>query len=108
MAWASCCSAAAASARASARSSWFRADTGSSPTTSWSCDAGPEGRVIGSAPERVRHYMEIRGLGIVFIPDLFGPEAVREEMPIDLVCQLEKWTEGARVRAHRPRAADAS
>ena len=39
--------------------------------------------------------MEIRGLGIVFIPDLFGPEGVREEMPIDLVCQLEKWTEGA-------------
>ena len=56
---------------------------------------GPDGRVIGSAPERVRHYMEIRGLGIVFIPDLFGPEGVREEMPIDLVCQLEKWTEGA-------------
>jgi len=55
----------------------------------------PDGRVIGSAPERVRHYMEIRGLGIVFIPDLFGPESVREAMPIDLVCQLEKWTEGA-------------
>jgi HPr kinase/phosphorylase len=54
-----------------------------------------DGRVIGSAPERVRHYMEIRGLGIVFIPDLFGPEGVREEMPIDLVCQLEKWSEGA-------------
>jgi HPr kinase/phosphorylase len=34
--------------------------------------------------------MEIRGLGIVFIPDLFGPEGVREEMPIDLVCQLER------------------
>jgi HPr kinase/phosphorylase len=54
-----------------------------------------DGRVIGSAPERVRHYMEIRGLGIVFIPDLFGPEGVREEMPVELVCQLEKWTEGA-------------
>jgi HPr kinase/phosphorylase len=56
---------------------------------------GADGRVIGSAPERVRHHMEIRGLGIVFIPDLFGPDGVREEMPIDLVCQLEKWTEGA-------------
>jgi HPr kinase/phosphorylase len=54
-----------------------------------------DGRVVGSAPERVRHYMEIRGLGIVFIPDLFGPDGVREEMPIDLVCRLEKWTEGA-------------
>lgn len=55
----------------------------------------PDGRLIGSAPERVRHYMEIRGLGIVFIPDLFGPEGVRDEMSIDLLCQLEKWTEGA-------------
>jgi HPr kinase/phosphorylase len=54
-----------------------------------------DGRVIGSAPERVRHYMEIRGLGIVFIPDLFGAEGVRDEIAIDLVCQLEKWTEGA-------------
>ena len=51
--------------------------------------------MIGSAPERIRHYMEIRGLGIVFVPDLFGAEAVRDEMPIDLVCQLEKWREGA-------------
>jgi HPr kinase/phosphorylase len=54
-----------------------------------------DGRAIGCAPERVRHYMEIRGIGIVFIPDLFGPEGVRDEMPIDLVCQLEKWSEGA-------------
>jgi HPr kinase/phosphorylase len=56
---------------------------------------GGDGRLIGSAPERVRHYMEIRGLGIVFIPDVFGPEGVREEMTIDLLCRLEKWTEGA-------------
>jgi HPr kinase/phosphorylase len=56
---------------------------------------GGDGRLIGSAPERVRHYMEIRGLGIVFIPDVFGPEGVREEMTVDLLCRLEKWTEGA-------------
>jgi len=57
--------------------------------------AGGDGRLFGSAPERIRHYMEIRGLGIVFIPDLFGPEGVRDEMSIDLVCQLEQWAEGA-------------
>lgn len=56
---------------------------------------GADGRMLGSAPERIRHYMEIRGLGIVFIPDLFGPEGVRDEMSIDLVCQLEQWSEGA-------------
>ncbi len=56
---------------------------------------GGDGLLVGSAPARVRHYMEIRGLGIVFIPDLFGPEAVREEITIDLVCRLEHWREGA-------------
>jgi HPr kinase/phosphorylase len=53
-----------------------------------------DGRVIGSAPESVRHYMEIRGIGIVSVPDLFGPEAVRDEMPVELVCHLVKWREG--------------
>jgi HPr kinase/phosphorylase len=64
-----------------------------------------DGRVVGSAPERIRHFMEIRGLGIVWVPDLFGPGAVREEMPIDLVCRLVKWTEGVeyeRVGLDRP------
>ena len=50
--------------------------------------------LFGSAPERIRHYMEIRGLGIIFIPDLFGPEAVRDETRIDLLCRLEKWETG--------------
>lgn len=63
------------------------------------------GRVIGSAPEPVRHYMEIRGVGIVSVLDLFGPDAVRDEMPIDLVCHLVKWREGVeyeRVGLERP------
>jgi HPr kinase/phosphorylase len=54
-----------------------------------------EGKVGGSSPERIRHHMEIRGLGIVFVPELFGPESVRDEMAIDLVCHLERWREGA-------------
>ena len=58
-------------------------------------EAGPDGTAIGRAPQRVRHYMEIRGLGIIFIPDLFGPDRVRDEMAIDLVCRLERWQEGA-------------
>ena len=51
--------------------------------------------LYGSAPERIRHHMEIRGLGIIYIPDLYGPGAVREEMKIDLLCRLQKWREGA-------------
>ncbi len=54
-----------------------------------------EGRVIGSAPQRIRHHMEIRGLGIIFVPDLFGAECVSDSATIDLVCQLERWREGA-------------
>jgi HPr kinase/phosphorylase len=54
-----------------------------------------EGRLSGGGPERIRHHMEIRGLGIVFVPDLFGPESVRDETAIDLVCHLERWQEGA-------------
>jgi HPr kinase/phosphorylase len=64
-----------------------------------------DGRLIGSAPARIRHFMEIRGVGIVSVPDLFGPGAVREEMPIDLVCRLVKWREGVeyeRVGLERP------
>jgi HPr kinase/phosphorylase len=58
-------------------------------------EAGPDGTPIGRAPARVRHYMEIRGLGIIFIPDLFGPDRVRDETAVDLVCRLEHWQEGA-------------
>ncbi|MCH2170893.1 hypothetical protein MK489_08915 [Myxococcota bacterium] len=53
------------------------------------------GAVYGSAPDRIRHYMEIRGLGIIYVPDLFGPESVREEIRLDLVCRLQRWNEGA-------------
>ena len=54
-----------------------------------------QGRIMGAAPERVRHYMEIRGLGIVHVPELFGPERVAEQARVELVCQLETWQHGA-------------
>jgi len=53
-----------------------------------------DGRVVGRSPERIRHHMEIRGLGILYIPDLFGPESVAESVSVDLVCELERWREG--------------
>jgi HPr kinase/phosphorylase len=54
-----------------------------------------DGGLRGRAPERIRHHLEIRGLGILFIPDLFGPERVGESIGIDLVCRLERWRDGA-------------
>ena len=53
-----------------------------------------EGRLVGTSPELIRHYMEIRGIGLLYIPDLYGEGAVRTESSIDLVCRLEEWREG--------------
>jgi len=51
--------------------------------------------LLGRAPELIRHYMEIRGIGLVCVPDLYGPDSVLLEARIDLVCRLERWQEGA-------------
>ncbi len=47
--------------------------------------------VIGQGPERIRHHMEVRGLGILSILDLFGVAAIRYRKRIELVIQLEVW-----------------
>jgi HPr kinase/phosphorylase len=51
------------------------------------------GRVVGRAREAIRHFLEIRGLGILCVPDLYGPGAVAEESTISLVVHLEHWRE---------------
>lgn len=47
--------------------------------------------VVGSAPDLTRHHMEIRGLGIINVKDLFGAAAVRERKRVELVCELVEW-----------------
>jgi len=47
--------------------------------------------VIGRGPASIRHHMEIRGLGIINIRDLFGLAAIRDHQRIDLVVLLEAW-----------------
>jgi HPr kinase/phosphorylase len=44
--------------------------------------------LIGQAPEEVRGLMEVRGLGLISIEQLFGVVAVRDSKPIDLVVKL--------------------
>lgn len=64
-----------------------------------------EGRLIGAAPELIRHHVEIRGIGIVYVPDLFGPDSVRDECEVQLVCRLEAWRRDAeyeRIGLDRP------
>jgi HPr kinase/phosphorylase len=50
-----------------------------------------DGRLIGEGPELVRHHMELRGIGIVHVPSLFGPDSVAQRAAIDLVVELEAW-----------------
>ena len=51
--------------------------------------------LIGTCPELTRHHMEIRGLGVINIQDLFGISATRTSKRVELVVQLERW-EGRR------------
>ena len=55
---------------------------------------GENGVLIGSSPELVRHYIELRGIGIVHVPSLFGADSVMDSAEIDLVVQLEAWGTG--------------
>lgn len=49
------------------------------------------GRLIGTAPELIRYYMELRGIGVVDVRHLYGVGAVKPEGEIDLVVNLEVW-----------------
>ena len=50
--------------------------------------------LVGTAPEIIRHYVELRGIGIVDVRRLFGMGAVKETERIDLVINLEPWVQG--------------
>ena len=47
--------------------------------------------LIGSAPEITRHFIELRGIGIIDAKTLFGVESVKNTQSIDLVIKLEEW-----------------
>ena len=51
-------------------------------------------RLVGEAPEIIRHYVELRGIGIVDVRRLFGMGAVKNSEGIDLVINLEPWVQG--------------
>lgn len=55
------------------------------------CDFRPPGMVFGQPAPLLRHHIEVRGLGILNIKDLYGVTAVRERKRIDLVVQLDLW-----------------
>jgi HPr kinase/phosphorylase len=47
--------------------------------------------VLGTCPDPTRHHMEVRGLGIINVRDLFGVASTRDSKRIELVVQLERW-----------------
>ena len=63
-------------------------------------------RLLGWSPEHIRHYIEVRGLGLMSVSDLFGPEATLEECEVGFVVRLEDSEQGAdfeRIGLERPR-----
>ena len=47
--------------------------------------------LVGSAPDITRHFIELRGIGIIDAKTLFGVESVKNTQTIDLVIRLEEW-----------------
>lgn len=47
--------------------------------------------LIGTSPDITRHFIELRGIGIIDVKTLFGVESVKNTQSIDLVIKLEEW-----------------
>ena len=52
-----------------------------------------DSRLVGQAPELLKHYMEIRGIGIIDVKSLYGVGAIKNQKAIDLVIELENWNQ---------------
>ncbi len=50
--------------------------------------------LVGTAPEIIRHYIELRGIGIVDVRRIFGMGSIKNSEKIDLVVELEPWSAG--------------
>jgi HPr kinase/phosphorylase len=57
------------------------------------CDWRPPGMVFGGPADLLRHHIEVRGLGVLNIKDLFGVTSVNERKRIDVVVRLTEWSE---------------
>ena len=47
--------------------------------------------LVGSSPEIIRHFVEVRGIGIIDVKEIFGMGAIKDEQSIDMVIHLEAW-----------------
>ncbi len=53
--------------------------------------------LIGTCPATGRHFMEVRGIGVVDVPAMFGIKGIRTEKRVDLVVTLQEWQPGAEI-----------
>ena len=53
------------------------------------------GTLMASSPALIRHYMELRGIGIIDVRRLFGMGAVKDDQRIDMILKLEPWDDKA-------------
>ena len=47
--------------------------------------------IVGTAPDITRHFIELRGIGIIDVKALYGVECVKDSQQIDIVIQIEEW-----------------
>ena len=59
-------------------------------------------RFLGTAPENIRHFIELRGVGIINVARVFGSGAVKMSEEVDLVVELEPWDKTKKLQPHRP------
>lgn len=52
--------------------------------------------LIGTCPEIIRYYIELRGIGIINVKELFGAGAVKDKQVVDMILRLEIWNENKR------------
>jgi HPr kinase/phosphorylase len=50
--------------------------------------------LVGNSPEIIRHFVELRGIGIIDVKEIFGIGAVKDTESIDMIIHLEPWEEG--------------
>lgn len=50
--------------------------------------------LVGSSPDIIRHFVELRGIGVIDVKEIFGMGAVKDTESIDLIIHLEPWEEG--------------
>ena len=50
-----------------------------------------DARIVGMAPEITKHFIELRGVGIIDVKALFGAQSIKDEQDVDMVIHLEDW-----------------